>query len=160
MRIVSACFCERLHKQLMLSPAGIVHESVQSIIDSRCAERLKPQGVTPVVLGSVCPFRSSDAPRPLPHRHPTIGWIMETAGLPGRGGKAPDDRSQPGHPAIAASVLRTSRHRRHMICPKYCRCPRWKLRAGSKRRDAGPYAFSKRCARYVDSSRALEMIDS
>jgi LysR family glycine cleavage system transcriptional activator len=79
---------ERLHKQLILSPAG--QEYVAAVQKSFCrigeaTERLKPQGVAAVL--SVGVYARFDLARLRPDRfraaHPTIGLrIMEPAGLP------------------------------------------------------------------------------
>ena len=96
---------ERLHKQLILSPAGqeyvaAVQKGFYRIADA--TERLKPQGVAAVLsLGVYARF---DLARLRPDRfrttHPTIGLrIMEPAGLPELVGGKVDvliDRS-PGH---------------------------------------------------------------
>ena len=78
---------ERLHKQLILTPAGqeyvtAVQKGFYRIADA--TERLKPQGVT-IVL-SVGVYARFDLARLRPNRfraaHPTIGLrIMEPAGL-------------------------------------------------------------------------------
>jgi len=79
---------ERLHKQLVLTPAGqeyvaAVQKGFYRIADA--TERLKPQGVAAVL--SVGVYARFDLARLRPDRfraaHPTIGLrIMEPAGLP------------------------------------------------------------------------------
>jgi LysR family glycine cleavage system transcriptional activator len=79
---------ERLHKQLILTPAGqeyvaAVQKGFYRIADA--TERLKPQGVAAVL--SVGVYARFDLARLRPERfraaHPTIGLrIMEPAGLP------------------------------------------------------------------------------
>jgi LysR family glycine cleavage system transcriptional activator len=150
---------ERLHKKLMLTPAGqeylaSVQKAFYRIADA--TERLKPQGVAAVLsLGVYARF---DLFRLSPDRfrtaHPTIGLrIMEPAGLPELVEGKVDaliDRSPGHHPGYRCERLENdSGIGDYLICPEgTARCPEIEsLRAWLKDVEtAGPVAHFPRAA--------------
>ena len=150
---------ERLHKQLILTPAG--QEYVASVQKGFCrigdaTERLKPQGVATVLsLGVYARF---DLARLRPDRfrtaHSTIGLrIMEPAGLPELVEGKVDvliDRSLGHHPGYRCERLKNgSDVGDYLICPEgTADCPEiGSLRAWLKDVDtAGPIARFPRAA--------------
>ncbi len=142
---------ERLHKQLILTPAGqeyvtSVQKGFYRIADA--TERLKPHGVAAVLsLGVYARF---DLARLRPDRfratHPTIGLrIMEPAGLPELVEGKVDvliDRSLGHHPGYRCDRLETgSGVGDYLVCPVgTANCPEnetlraWLRRAGARRR--------------------------
>ena len=125
---------ERLHKQLVLTPAGqeyaaAVQKGFYRIADA--TERLKPQGIAAVL--SVGVYARFDLARLRPDRfrgaHPTIGLrIMEPAGLAELIEGKVDvliDRSPGHHPGYRCERLETgSAAGDYLICPEgTARCP-------------------------------------
>jgi|HubBroStandDraft_6_1064221.scaffolds.fasta_scaffold205249_2 LysR family glycine cleavage system transcriptional activator len=165
---------ERLHKQLILTPAGqeyvaAVQKGFYRIADA--TERLKPQGVAAVL--SVGVYARFDLRRLSPDRfraaHPTIGLrIMEPAGLPELVEGKVDvliDRSSSHHSGYRCERLETGAVAGdYLICPQgTADCPEIKsLRAWFRDTDAAgtvahfPSAAVRRTRR-VRSARTLKL---